>query len=75
MMEAQNDGKKKETLRIGEVTLLLLAVFSIGEFFIGQIAIGWLAPLFIIAIIKASLILRDYMHISRLFAEDEEVHL
>jgi hypothetical protein len=72
MMEAKNDEAKKEAFRIGEVTLLLLAVFSIGEFFIGRIAIGWLAPLFIISIIKASLIMRDYMHISRLFMEDEE---
>ncbi len=54
------------------MVLILLGALTIGEYFIGSIAIGWIAPLFLIAIIKAGLIVRDYMHISRLFVGDEE---
>jgi hypothetical protein len=73
-MEAKQNEKKAEAFRVGVVVLVLLAVFTIGEFFIGAIAVGWTAPLFAIAVLKAALIARDYMHLPRLFAGDEESH-
>ena len=66
--------KKQELLRAGMVILFLLAILTAGEFLIGAIAVGWAAPLFGIALLKAALIVRDYMHLPRLFAGDEESH-
>lgn len=66
--------KKQELLRAGMVIFFLLAILTAGEFLIGAIAVGWAAPLFGIALLKATLIVRDYMHLPRLFAGDEESH-
>ncbi len=68
------NSKKKELFRAGMVVFFLLAILTIGEFLLGAIAVGWAAPLFGIAILKAALIIRDYMHLPRLFAGDEESH-
>jgi hypothetical protein len=68
------DPKKKEAFRIGFAVFLLLAFMTIGEFLIGAYVVGWAAPLWLIAIIKAALVVRDYMHLPRLFAGEEEVH-
>ncbi|OGO33651.1 MAG: hypothetical protein A2Z16_10865 [Chloroflexi bacterium RBG_16_54_18] len=72
--EAKTNDKRTEAYRMGLVVLILLAALTIGEYFIGSIAVGWLAPLWGIAILKAVLIMRDYMHFSRLFGEGEEEH-
>jgi hypothetical protein len=66
--------RKKELFRAGLVVFFLLAVLTIGEFMLGAIAVGWAAPLIGIAIIKAALIIRDYMHLPRLFSGEEENH-
>jgi hypothetical protein len=66
--------KKQEQFRAGLVIFFLLAILTVGEFMIGSIAVGWAAPLFGIALLKAALIMRDYMHLPRLFAGDEESH-
>jgi hypothetical protein len=66
--------KKQLAYRIGVAVLILLAVVTIGEYLIGTIAIGWTAPLFGIGLLKAFLIIRDYMHVSRLFSGEEESH-
>jgi len=77
-MEAQvnNETKEKKTTayNIGVVVFILLIALTIGEYFIGSIAVGWTWPLWLIAIIKAVLIIRDYMHVNRLFAGNEESH-
>lgn len=70
-MEAKGNERKQEAYRIGAVVFILLAVFTIGEYFIGAIAIGWSAPLVLIALIKAWLVIRDYMHLPRLFSGEE----
>jgi hypothetical protein len=66
------DDEKKMAFRAGMVVFLLLAVLTIGEFLIGRVAFSWWMPLLGIAIFKAVLIIRDYMHIGRLFAADED---
>lgn len=68
-MDSKQTDKKAQAYRVGIVVLILLVALTIGEFFIGRIAIGWIAPLFIIALIKAAFIVRDYMHLPRLFGE------
>jgi cytochrome c oxidase subunit IV len=70
----EQNNKKREILRIGLVVFILLVALTLAEYFIGSIAIGWTWPLWIIAIIKAALILRDYMHVNRLFTGEEESH-
>ena len=67
-----DETKKKEAYKIGISVLILLAVLTIGEFGIGAVASVWWAPLVGIAIIKAYFVVRDYMHIGRLFAGEEE---
>ena len=66
--------KKKQAYRLGVVVLILLAVLTIGEYLIGSVAWMWWAPLLGIALLKAFFIVRDYMHVGRLFASDEEEH-
>lgn len=74
MAEKNNyNEKQSEALRIGLAVLLLLAALTAGEYFIGSIAIGWTAPLIVIGLIKAFFIVRDYMHVSRVFTGGEEV--
>jgi len=70
----ERNNKKGEVLRIGLVVFILLIALTLVEYFIGSIAIGWTWPLWIIAIIKAAMILRDYMHVNRLFTGEEESH-
>ena len=70
----ERNNKKGEVLRIGLVVFILLIALTLVEYFIGSIAIGWTWPLWIIEIIKAALILRDYMHVNRLFTGEEESH-
>jgi hypothetical protein len=68
----ETEDKKKEAYRVGVAVLIILIVSTIGEFFIGTVASLWWAVLMSIAILKAFFIIRDYMHIGRLFAADEE---
>ncbi len=65
------EDKKLEAFRIGAGVLILLAVMTIGEFWIGAVASAWWAPLLSIAVLKAFFVMRDYMHVSRLFAPEE----
>ncbi len=66
--------KRNEAYRVGVGVMILLAVLTIGEYFLGSVASAWWAPLLLIALMKAFFVLRDYMHVGRLFSEDEEAH-
>jgi heme/copper-type cytochrome/quinol oxidase subunit 4 len=61
--------KKQAAYRIGIVVFLILAALTAGEFYLASIS-GAVAGLFIIALIKAALIIRYFMHVSRLWAEE-----
>ena len=71
-MEAEFLERRAMAYRIGVTVLILLGAATIGEYFLGNIAVGWTAPLLLIAVFKAWFIVRDYMHLPRLFAEFEE---
>ena len=73
-METKNNDMKSVALRVGVTVFIILAAFTVGEYFIGSIAVGWSAPLALIALIKAAYIIRDYMHLPRLISESEESH-
>lgn len=66
--------KKEKAYAIGKTVLILLAVLTIGEYLLGSIAPDWWAILLAVAIMKAFFVVRDYMHLPRLFAGEEEVH-
>lgn len=69
-----DEEKKKYAYRVGVVVLILLVTFTIGEFFIGMVAPAWGGVLLIIATLKAFFVVRDYMHLGRLFQPEDEVH-
>ena len=77
-MEAQDNNelneKKQAAYRVGVVVFILLIALTVGEYFVGSIAVGLTWPLWLIALIKAAFIIRDYMHVDRLFSGDEESH-
>lgn len=70
MDEKKDQEKKMQAYRIGVGVIIILAVFTIGEYLLGSIAIGWWAPLLAIALLKAFYVVRDYMHLPRLFAPE-----
>lgn len=65
------DEKKKQAYQAGLAVFILLVVFSIGEFGMGYFASAWWFALLGVAILKAFLVIRDYMHIGRLFSGEE----
>ncbi|MDD5466897.1 MAG: cytochrome C oxidase subunit IV family protein [Anaerolineales bacterium] len=71
-MDANIENMKKEAYRAGFSVLVLLAVLTVGEYLLGSIAVGWWAPLVGTSLLKAFFIVRDYMHLPRLFAGEEE---
>jgi hypothetical protein len=70
--EDQNGTGYKEDRNIGAAVFILLIALTIGEFFIGYIAIDWNWPLWGIAIFKAALIIYYFMHVTKLFGVAEE---
>jgi hypothetical protein len=64
--------KKQEKYRVGVTILILLAVFTLGEYGVSAVGANWLGVFVLIALLKAFLVLRDYMHIGRLFSSEEE---
>jgi hypothetical protein len=74
-----NDNKKPEksadarkaALRAGGIVLFLLAVLTLGEFLVAVIAPPWIFVLWIVAFWKTFYVVKDYMHIGRLFSEED----
>lgn len=61
--------KKTAAYRLGLITLVILAVLTIVEFIIA-VYMGALVLLFIIALLKAAVIIQNFMHIARLWQEE-----
>jgi hypothetical protein len=61
--------KKAAALRLGWITMLILAVLTIIEFAV-SIALGSIVILLIISVVKAAVILQNFMHIARLWREE-----
>ena len=64
--------KKNEKFNLGVTILILLAALTIGEFLIASVGKDIAMVLMLIALLKAGLVIRDYMHIGRLFSGEEE---
>lgn len=65
------DRKKREAYQIGLYIFILLAVLTVGEFMIAVVGTPWWVVLFGIAVLKAFFVIQNYMHLPRLFAEEE----
>jgi hypothetical protein len=61
--------KKAAAYRLGLITLVILAVLTAVEYVV-SIYLGSLVLLFIIAVIKAAVIIQNFMHITRLWREE-----
>jgi hypothetical protein len=70
--QEQNNGEYKEDRNIGMAVFILLISLTIGEVFIGAIAVDWTWPLWGIAILKAVLIVYFFMHVTRMFGMPKE---
>lgn len=61
--------KKAAAYRLGLITLGILGILTIFEFIVA-IYLNSLVLLFIIALVKAAVIVQNFMHIARLWREE-----
>ena len=75
-MKDTNSGKDgyKAALRTGVWVLILLGIFTAGEFLVATIAPPWGVYLLLVAVAKAIYVVKDYMHVGRVFGGGEETH-
>jgi hypothetical protein len=66
------DEQKKLTYQKGVAVFILLVFLSLAEFLMGVYAGVWWAPILAVAFLKAFFVVRDYMHIGRVFGLEEE---
>ena len=64
----------KKALSDGAFVLGILGVLTFGEYIVGSVAPAWGTVLLIAALSKSFFVVRDYMHISRLWNKEEEAH-
>lgn len=67
--------KKNEKYMIGVTVMIILLVLTVGEFMLGEVGANtgsWIMVLLLIAILKAYMVAREYMHIRRVFVSDDE---
>jgi len=75
--EAQQDPEEDALtlgLRSGMYVFMMLGVLTLGEFLVASIASSWTLFLWIVALWKVFLVVKNYMHVGVLFAPDEEAH-
>ncbi|MCZ7569456.1 MAG: cytochrome C oxidase subunit IV family protein [Ardenticatenaceae bacterium] len=65
--------KKAVELREGVSVLIVLAVLTALEFWIGA-ATGWTMLLITIALVKAAIVIQYFMHLPRLFSAEGGDH-
>jgi len=71
-MDENSKEKEKAKFNQGITILILLGALTIGEFAIASVGSSIGLVLMLIALLKAGLVIRDYMHIGRLFSSEEE---
>jgi hypothetical protein len=69
------EDKKKMSYRNGVIILVILFAMTLVEFFIAIYLPYWWGALMVVVAIKAFFVIRDYMHVGRVFsAEENEAH-
>lgn len=71
-MDQVNNEKKLEKFGMGVTIFILLAALTLGEFAIASVGSNLGLVLMLVALLKAALVIRDYMHIGRLVNPEEE---
>jgi len=66
------DDKKKKALKFGVTVFVILAVLTLGEYWVATVNFQWWYLLVGITIIKTWLVVQHYMHLPRLFSEEEK---
>jgi hypothetical protein len=67
-----DEKKKSLAYENGVIVFIILAVFTIAELWFALFGLNWWSIFIVIAFAKAFLVVRDYMHIGRLFSGEEE---
>ena len=65
-----NNEKKAAAYRLGLITLTVLFVLTVVEYWIGVNVESRLVWMFIIALLKAGIIVQNFMHVYRLWREE-----
>ncbi len=65
------DERKRKAYRTGVIVLAALAVLTVAEYSLSITGVDWASVFLTIALVKAFLVVRDYMHLGRLFGEEE----
>jgi len=68
----ESEEKKHQAYLVGIGVMILLTGLTVGEYFMGAYASAWALPILLVAAIKAFFVVRDYMHVGRVFVGDEE---
>lgn len=68
-MNDGNGDKKAAAYRMGLITFVILLVLT-GVEYVVAIGLSSIVILFVVALVKAALIVQNYMHISRLWQEE-----
>ena len=68
----ESEEKKNQAYLVGIGVMMLLTGLTIGEYFMGAYASAWALPILLVAAVKAFFVVRDYMHVGRVFSGDEE---
>lgn len=68
----ESEEKKNQAYLVGIGVMILLTGLTIGEYFMGAYASAWALPILLVAAVKAFFVVRDYMHVGRVFSGDEE---
>lgn len=63
--------KKQKAYRIGVFVFVLLAVLTLGEFWLARTGAPWWAIFWLIALNKAWFVMEHYMHLPKVFAGGE----
>lgn len=72
--KSEQPNGRKSALYVGVWVLLMLGVLTFGEYLVGVIAPPWGQLLLLVAAFKAFWVIKDFMHVGRVFGEDEETH-
>ena len=64
--------KKRNKYRLGVLVFVLLAALTVVEFGVAWFGKNLVYVLILIALFKAFLVIRDYMHIGRFISGEEE---
>ena len=64
---------RSQRYRLGITVMIILGLLTVAEYVASRLGVTLVWVFILIALNKAFLVLRDYMHIGRLFKEEEHL--